>query len=41
MEELIPILIWGLAITGQLGHPATDPRLREWAGLGPPPDAGD
>ncbi len=32
----IPILIWCLAITGQLGHPEPDPRLREWTGMGAP-----
>jgi len=26
----IPLLIWGLAITGQLRHPEADPRLRRW-----------
>ncbi len=29
----IPILIWVLAITGQLGHPETHPTLRQWTGL--------
>ncbi len=28
----IPILIWCLAITGQLGQPETDLRLRRWTG---------
>jgi predicted PurR-regulated permease PerM len=32
----IPLLIWGLAIAGQLGHPEPDPRLRQWTGLGNP-----
>ncbi len=32
----IPILIWCLGITGQLGHPEPDPRLREWTGMGAP-----
>ena len=32
----IPLLIWGLAITGQLGHPEPDPRLREWTRIGGP-----
>ncbi len=32
----IPLLIWSLAIAGQLGHLEPDPRLRQWAGLDNP-----
>lgn len=32
----IPLLIWILAITGQLGHPEPHPKLREWTGIGTP-----
>jgi predicted PurR-regulated permease PerM len=36
----IPLLIWSLAIAGQLGHPEPHPRLRQWAGLDPPEHEG-
>lgn len=32
----IPLLIWGLAIAGQLGHPEAHPSLRKWTNIGKP-----
>jgi len=32
----LPLLIWGLAIAGQLGHPEPHPKIREWTSIGSP-----